>query len=59
MNEQLMIEFETTKNDNVYRFIIPTKAPLGEVYDAVHELLREIVKRANDSVKASEQKKDE
>jgi hypothetical protein len=58
MNQSLNIHFEVTKNDRTYVLSIPMNSPLGECYDACHEMLQEIMKQAQasaDKAKASKE----
>lgn len=49
MNQYLNVNFEVEKNDRKYVFTLPMQAPLGEAYDAIHEMLQEILKQAQAS----------
>lgn len=54
MNQRLMINFEVVKNDRVYTLLMPNEAPLGEIYDSLHEMLTavlELSKQAADRAK--------
>jgi hypothetical protein len=51
------VVIQVTKSDRVYNFTMPMGCPLGEVYDACHEILQEIVvhsKNAADNAKRIE-----
>ena len=50
MNQELKVIFEVDKNERKYLFSLPINAPLGEAYDACHEMLQEIMKQAQASV---------
>lgn len=57
MNQKLMVNFEVEKNDRLYTLSVPSGAPLGELYDSLHEMLTavlEMSKKANDNAKASQ-----
>jgi hypothetical protein len=43
MDLKTTLNFEVTKNDRVYRVILPLGAPYGEAYDAVFACLEGIV----------------
>ena len=52
-----MVHFEITKNDRAYRLEVPSGAPLGELYDSLHEMLTavlEMSKKANDNAKQAQ-----
>jgi hypothetical protein len=54
MNQKLAAHFEVEKNSRNYVFIVPNDAPLGEVYDVLHEMLTatvEMSKQAAERVK--------
>ena len=40
-------------NDRDYRMIVPTNAPLGELYDAIHSMLQHITSSAAKATEAS------
>lgn len=44
MDIKQMIQFCSTKNNNLYTFHVPSGAPLGELYDAAFEILNEVTK---------------
>lgn len=57
MNQKLMVNFEVVKNDRAYCLSVPSGAPLGELYDSLHEMLTavlEMSKKANDNAKQSQ-----
>lgn len=57
MNQMLMAHFEVVKNDNKYTLTLPANSPLGEVYDALHNMLMHVVdmsKKAAEATKAPE-----
>jgi hypothetical protein len=49
MDQKLMVSFEVKKNDRTYALHIPSGAPLGEVYDSLHEMLMEVSKLSTKS----------
>ncbi len=49
----LNVHFEVTKNDRRYSFVVPMNAPLGECFDACHEMLQEVIKQAQQSADKS------
>lgn len=49
VDQILNINFEISKSDRKYIFVVPMSAPLGECYDACHEMLQEILKQAQAS----------
>ncbi len=57
MDQKLIVNFEVKKNDRVYSLSAPSGAPLGELYDALHEMLGAVLdmsKQANDRAKQSQ-----
>ena len=58
MNQSLMVTFEVKKNDRTYTLHVPSGAPLGEVYDSLHEMLMEVSKlsaKSAENAKRSEE----
>lgn len=49
------VQVRVTKSTRDYSFLMPVGAPLGEAYDVCHEILREIVKMANEAAERSKQ----
>jgi len=52
-----MVYIEVKKNDRTYVFSLPFGCPLGEAYDAAHEVLQSILdmsKQAADNAKQRE-----
>lgn len=49
MDQKLLVCFEVKKNDRVYSLHVPSGAPLGEVYDSLHELLMKVTELAKQS----------
>lgn len=43
------IEFVVKKEERVYSFHMPSGAPFGEIYDAVFEMLNEVVRIAQEA----------
>ena len=61
MDQKLMVHFEVVKNDRVYRLEVASGAPLGELYDSLHEMLTavlEMSKKANDNAKQAQPKEE-
>ena len=59
MDQKLMVHFEVSKNDRTYVLEVPSGAPLGEVYDSLHEMLMAVVdlsKKAAEDAKPAEPK---
>jgi len=57
MDQKLVCNFEVKKNDRVYSLHMPVGAPIGEAYDAVFEMLQEILelsKKAVENAKVKE-----
>jgi len=55
-----MIHLEIKKEDRVYTFVMPMGSPIGECYDAAHEVLNSIVEMGKvASEQAKREKKDE
>jgi len=44
MKQSAMVKIEVTKDERDYAFTMPIGSPYGEVYDALFEMLQEIVK---------------
>ncbi len=55
MDKMLRIELKVVKEEREYILCIPYGASHGETYDAVHEMLQEIVNMAQEQVKQSVQ----
>jgi hypothetical protein len=54
MNQKLAAHFEVEKNGRKYVLLVPNDAPLGELYDSLHEMLNGVVdmsKQAADRAK--------
>jgi hypothetical protein len=54
----LNVHFEVSKGDRKYVFVVPMRSPLGECYDACHEVLQEILKQAQDSAEKAKATKE-
>lgn len=59
MDQILHIELKIVKGKNSYTFCMPYGAPLGEAYDAAHEVLQHLTEQANEAVAKSERKEGE
>jgi hypothetical protein len=59
VDQMLTVNFEVTKNDRKYVLAIPMNAPLGELYDCVHEMLQEVLKQAQASADKAKAVKEE
>jgi hypothetical protein len=46
VDQFLNVNFQVTKGDRKYTLNIPYNAPLGEVYDACHEMMQEVLSQA-------------
>jgi len=56
-----MIHIEIKKEERVYTFVMPMGSPIGECYDAAHEVLNTILemgKQATEQTKREEKKTD-
>jgi len=53
----VVIEIKTEKNS--YSFSMPIGAPLGEAYDAAHQIMQEIIKFAQNAAEQAKQKVEE
>ncbi len=49
METKNFVSFEVTRNDNVYRLIIPAGAAYGELYDAIFEMLNSTITLAQEA----------
>ena len=49
MNQVLNVNFTKEVNGRTYSFTVPMGAPLGEAYDACHEVLMLITKSAQEA----------
>lgn len=49
---------EVTKGENVYTFMIPWSAPLGEAYDASFEAMQYVRKLLNDAGDKAQRERD-
>lgn len=57
MDQKLVAKFEVTKNNRTYSLEVANNAPLGELYDVLHELLvavLEMSKKAAENAKQAE-----
>ncbi len=43
MDQMLVAKFKVTKNDRVYSLEVANNAPLGELYDVLHEMLMAVL----------------
>jgi len=65
MNEKTKaaLTISITKNDRRYIFLMDVGSPIGEAYDAAHEILQEIIeiskKAAEEAKRAKEENKKE
>ena len=59
VNQFLNFNFEVEKGDRKYLFVVPAGSPLGECYDACHEVLGEILKQAQQSAEKAKALKDD
>lgn len=59
MNAKSAVIIEVRKNDNVYEFVMPAGAPLGEAYDAGFEVLKSIVELSHQAVERAKQPSNE
>ena len=60
-DQKLNISFEVKKGNNIYTFLMPYQCPLGEAYDAIYEVLSDVVdmsKRAYEQAKREEKKEE-
>lgn len=48
MEARQKIVFEVTKGENIYSFIVPDGAPLGEVYLVLGEMIDMVIEKIND-----------
>jgi len=57
MNQKLMVHFEVVKNERPYRLEVESGAPLGELYDALHEMLGAVLdmsRQANENARQTQ-----
>lgn len=53
------VQFRKEVNGNLYVYTMPSNAPLGEAYDALHEALQHLVKVSQDNLKRMSRQPDE
>lgn len=56
MNLKSVVTVEITKNGNTYTFNLPVGAPIGECYDACHEVLGHIIELAKQAAENAKSK---
>lgn len=58
MNLHSRVNLEVTKGENSYQLYMPFNAPAGEAYDALFEMLQEVLKMARNNAEKMERKEE-